>query len=1736
MNLLLTLKENNVSSLKIGGAFAFELGHSFLYPEEDSSKDERNLAFEGNSNLGVDGSTSFEGGVFSVNHLYKTHRGYSSSDLSIPAVAPKYYKELTFQEDDASDSSPLKAVPDFINMAAHQASPDLENENLRARISNGHLWNDVLTDISNVLYDVNWRADLLDGESSPFNFYGVFSLSKSDKVWGDQSPAFVLPPKNESSCGKDGAHHHHYPHSVGCNMANMTVVFKGHPKELFVQVNSSTLLDISNLLPKCKYDINGKHGSFHFTTPYNGCYVKKLGDCFVLNLVWKNKPVVLSCPAEPTPILLTFCQRDKMTIVLPEGPLDLLKVKDRFNKWITAYKIAHKCKYLVWRDSLGRIVFSASFKACHVMEMGKQHVLTVKYIMSGMNKSVNVRCEQSMKPRIHCRVSNMTIELPHGPLEKVFIKSQLNKLIAVKDAPKYCRYHLVRDRGMNLLTASYLSCDVKTVNYNYVLPVFYTSASGKQGSVNMECPATTGKPRVICRRSSMTVYLPKVPIEQIRLRNHHGKTVPIHAAKHCHYILMEGNRRLIFTTSYKACDVQIKHRHYILTVVYTSDTKGEASVEMKCPVEETETIPSQSVTCGKSGMTMLLPKGSPEDVKIIDYLGNEVAVRNVSKPCQYMLEKHWNGSVSFTAHYRSCDVKLQGGYYMLTVLYKPLSGPKLVGHMRCPASDQSSHTPHDFPVVICESTSMMVELPVASDVKVLDADKEHHILGIAKECGYKLREKENTLLFTTTYDGCHVRILDGHYSLTVVYRSIGEEKFWLQMKCPVQAYPGQSTPPAIVPTKPIPYVTCKNASMTVMLPDSNLDGITVKDAFGQEVQVDSVPSYCGYQLVRSHGKINFTSLYGACDVSIEHGKYVLTVGYKLTHGPKKYITLRCPVLVVPADSSSVICKYDGMNAVLPDGKLNKVKIINMFNEELIVNQAPVECGYSLVKVHGKITLTVRYTSCDVTVKHNMYWLTVLYTPAKGTELSLTMSCPVVAPSVPTTTTVMTPSSQPTVICGSSSMRVILPNGSPDWVRIINLLGEAVPVSAVSPECGYVLRKVKGKIIFTVPYDSCEVSVEDGFYVLTMYYTTENGQQMKVHMKCPTSSGDAGLSTTIPPTNVVKSTPSAPPVTCNFFAMSVMLPEGSPTDVLILDNRNEAVPVNQLPSRCGYVLRRKPGGLLLTAQYTSCDVRIKNQFYMLSVLYTPSGGVETSVTMQCPVIQPPTTMSTTTTMPGTPSIPLVICQEFTMEAILPAGLLSQVKITDSFNQSMAVNQAPNECGYTLRKAGGKIVFSTPYDACDVYIKRNHYVLNVLYSPDGGMEMSVTMRCPIKVPTTTKMPSSTSTLSTKGFTPIVICRSSSMMVTLPDGSPQSVGVLDALGEQVAVTQQPSSCGYTLIKTRGNLQFTALYKACDVQIIGGSYVLDIMYQPSSGPEIAVQMECPTTFGDGLTTITTMPSRTTIFTVSIKPTVICSSTSMTAMLPDGSLDDVQIIACTADGHFVFAVYRTASKPEVDPATLVVSGNQSCLPVICTPEFAIFKFPVTGCGTYVFVIAETTIYVAEVQGLIRRKLQTYGLITRDSPFRCPRNESAVNLILKDLAGYPLPKYIRRFNLQTFQFLDPRTWKHLDEEVYFMCSTEICPAAPHACNEGCFDGRIMPSPASDALDKRCSGSLCPKSAHIAKRAIEGAVAMSEKLNPENFHLYGNPFYKLTLLFLGLLCLAAAAAALLIIRNAMQDVH
>ncbi|XP_078124426.1 zona pellucida sperm-binding protein 4-like [Sander vitreus] len=61
--------------------------------------------------------------------------------------------------------------------------------------------------------------------------------------------------------------------------------------------------------------------------------------------------------------------------------------------------------------------------------------------------------------------------------------------------------------------------------------------------------------------------------------------------------------------------------------------------------------------------------------------------------------------------------------------------------------------------------------------------------------------------------------------------------------------------------------------------------------------------------------------------------------------------------------------------------------------------------------------------------------------------------------------------------------------------------------------------------------------------------------------------------------------------------------------------------------------------------------------------------------------------------------------------------------------------------------------------------------------------------------------------------------------------------------------------------------------------------------------------------------------------------------------------------------------------------------------------------------------------------------------------------ILK-VSGLPKNRYQRRFVVQAFQFMDQKTNQYLDEEIYFMCSTEVCRTDEKTCKERCFDGKV----------------------------------------------------------------------------------
>ncbi|XP_068189786.1 zona pellucida sperm-binding protein 4-like [Antennarius striatus] len=65
------------------------------------------------------------------------------------------------------------------------------------------------------------------------------------------------------------------------------------------------------------------------------------------------------------------------------------------------------------------------------------------------------------------------------------------------------------------------------------------------------------------------------------------------------------------------------------------------------------------------------------------------------------------------------------------------------------------------------------------------------------------------------------------------------------------------------------------------------------------------------------------------------------------------------------------------------------------------------------------------------------------------------------------------------------------------------------------------------------------------------------------------------------------------------------------------------------------------------------------------------------------------------------------------------------------------------------------------------------------------------------------------------------------------------------------------------------------------------------------------------------------------------------------------------------------------------------------------------------------------------------------------------NVSILQVSDLPTNRHQRRFVVKAFQFMDQKTNKYLDEEIYFMCSSEVCVPTEKTCEERCFDGKTI---------------------------------------------------------------------------------
>uniref|UniRef100_A0A671UMC5 Zona pellucida sperm-binding protein 4-like n=1 Tax=Sparus aurata TaxID=8175 RepID=A0A671UMC5_SPAAU len=171
--------------------------------------------------------------------------------------------------------------------------------------------------------------------------------------------------------------------------------------------------------------------------------------------------------------------------------------------------------------------------------------------------------------------------------------------------------------------------------------------------------------------------------------------------------------------------------------------------------------------------------------------------------------------------------------------------------------------------------------------------------------------------------------------------------------------------------------------------------------------------------------------------------------------------------------------------------------------------------------------------------------------------------------------------------------------------------------------------------------------------------------------------------------------------------------------------------------------------------------------------------------------------------------------------------------------------------------------------------------------------------------------------------------------------NIHVKDMTGATVPVPQSEGSCGVRLSREKNqSLSFYSRYDSCCAQIEGGKVVIPLQVQLTGEDRwIRVNISCP---------------------------LIKRHSERTRLIPT---------PCSLDGHFVFSVKATDTDLPIDPSSLVVKDQPQCIPVITTPDAAVFKIGVTDCGAKMKVDGNVKIYEVDVE-----ELHTES-ITKNSPF-----------------------------------------------------------------------------------------------------------------------------------------------------------
>ncbi|XP_056154016.1 zona pellucida sperm-binding protein 4-like [Lampris incognitus] len=426
----------------------------------------------------------------------------------------------------------------------------------------------------------------------------------------------------------------------------------------------------------------------------------------------------------------------------------------------------------------------------------------------------------------------------------------------------------------------------------------------------------------------------------------------------------------------------------------------------------------------------------------------------------------------------------------------------------------------------------------------------------------------------------------------------------------------------------------------------------------------------------------------------------------------------------------------------------------------------------------------------------------------------------------------------------------------------------------------------------------------------------------------------------------------------------------------------------------------------------------------------------------------------------------LCSETDFKITLPVGPLSEVKVLGS-KTILPVLDAPDSCGYDVDEIYNTL--TVPFSGCHVNQQPDKYILHLLHVSEFGEADVSTLSCDagLKQRASLASPSRPQVRSPKCNNPTPAPKAQNCHFPHEQRVPCGVGGISSSEcEKKGCCVDPAThvCYYPMDECTADEHFVFVIGKDSATIPVDPTKLVIPAKPSCTPVIANYRfavfkfsvtDCGTrSHVIGNTKIYLAEVHTIIHTLSLKFGIITRSDPL---------------------RFMIECRYSKSGQSVASVGYMVKGPSFTLPpkIISDGLFGV-ELRIAEDGTYTKYFASNHQPLHLLLGkpvYIELNLKTpkpYAVILVNYCLAYPRSAKNALVLVYDGCANPndphvsiikvnnLPqnRHQRRFVVTAFQLMDQHTHNYLNEEIYFMCSTEVCRPAEKLCRESCFDGTV----------------------------------------------------------------------------------